>query len=81
VRAVVKCTVCELALALYLLVVTSFKSPVNQITNPYPVSRRIYHVTMYIVANVVQNEDLHKQIWKCFCSNSGLLCGPTFIPL
>lgn len=36
--------------------------------------------TIYIAGNVVQNEDLHKQIWKYFPSNSGLLCGPTLVP-
>jgi hypothetical protein len=34
--AVVNRKVCELAIALYLIVVTSFKTPINPITNPNP---------------------------------------------
>jgi hypothetical protein len=32
------CRVCELAIVLYLLGVTSYESPINLITNPNPVS-------------------------------------------
>jgi hypothetical protein len=37
-RAVVNCSVHELAVALLLIVITSFKSPINPITIPNPVS-------------------------------------------
>jgi hypothetical protein len=36
VRTVVNCNVCESAIALLLIVVTSFRSPINPITNPNP---------------------------------------------
>jgi hypothetical protein len=37
VRAVVNCNVCELAIVLKLIVVTSFKSPIKPIINQNPV--------------------------------------------
>jgi hypothetical protein len=36
-RAVVRCKVCELVKLLLVLVVMSCKSPINAITNPYPI--------------------------------------------
>jgi hypothetical protein len=41
VRTLIKCIVCELAVALELIVVTSFKSPLNPITNPHPMSSHL----------------------------------------
>jgi hypothetical protein len=41
VRSIVDCTVCKLAMSLQLLVVTSFKSPIDPITNPNPVSSHL----------------------------------------
>jgi hypothetical protein len=40
VRAKVKCKVCELAIALWLLVIPNIKSAINPITNPNPVYSR-----------------------------------------
>jgi hypothetical protein len=48
VRAVVNCRVYELARALELLVVMSFKSPINRITNPNLVSSHLTRDNMHL---------------------------------
>jgi hypothetical protein len=42
--AVVNCRVCELTIALYLLVVTTCKCSINPITNPNPVYSHSNHM-------------------------------------
>jgi hypothetical protein len=51
VRAVVNCRVCELATALWLLLVTFCKSSVNPITNPNP--SRVTHTRDSIMKRLV----------------------------
>jgi hypothetical protein len=61
VRAAVKCRVCELALALYLFLVTFCKSSINTITNPNPVYNHSNHVTIGVRSGVHSGESLkHK---------------------
>jgi hypothetical protein len=44
--AVVNCRVCEIAIALELIVVTSCKRPVNPVINPNPIYSHCVHLTI-----------------------------------
>jgi hypothetical protein len=65
VRAVVNCRVCELAKALYLLVVTICKCSINPITNPNPVFSHPYTCICVLI---------------CVCVGGGALVLPMFNP-
>jgi hypothetical protein len=68
VRAVVNCSVCELAIALYLLVVSICKCSINPITNPNPARSHShtweYHFQVHFDTQPVLIDSL-----KNFCTN------------
>jgi hypothetical protein len=53
--------VCELTITLELIVVTSFRSPMNSVINPKPVCSLSYHVTILFSGNRKQGVKPEKE--------------------
>jgi hypothetical protein len=58
IRAVVNCVVCEIAIALYLLVVATGKWLINPITNPNPNFNHLYTWQYYVYSVFIHNSTM-----------------------
>jgi hypothetical protein len=70
VRAVMKCRVCELVIAVSLLVVTIYKCSVNPFNNPKACLQSLIHVT---ICSLVRGSCLTPQGAVIVCMNGGLM--------